>query len=500
MKTTSKLLCLILAIMVMLPMIASCDLFGKKDETPDNGGSSDGNGSGQVRDEVYNMTGLEDKTFDGEQFVVGYSMGGKTITEWIPKPINPKTDDIATSKVAEASYKRDQKFEALTGARLIYNGYGTNPNTDGDDSESKKFVDLHTGGMLKDYDLLMFGGSTLGKLAQEKVLMDLNEYDNLIHHDQIYYTSTLNQQLSVGGKQLATAGYYTTGNIRGTQVTCVNNTALTDQHGTDLKQELYNLALNKEWTFEKLFTYDGDFATGTVYNNENDKYTLVISEFGCENLFYALGGTTIGKNSQDLPYVTVNSAENQARLAAIRDKTSSKYVHIPAASGSAAEFNRGQALFQIGMIGAYGAARQLLNVEECLLPVPMEKAGGEYKSFLPTWNSNVSGIPAQTANPENAAYFYELYMALSYNYIYPAYYENTMKTNYAQNETEAKIFDIVAKSICLETAGLYNWINDKNTDIRQIVNNNFEVISTVTTLADSLDIKIDEFLAKYEIN
>lgn len=502
MKTTSKLLCLILAIMMMLPMIASCDLFGKKDEGNTPPVNDDVNPA--VRDEVYNMTGLEDKTFDGERFTVGYSFGGGTyISEWIPKPINPKTDEISSNIVAEASYKRDLQFENLTGARLVYNGYATNPNVyDGAYSESANFINLHAGNLFKDFDMLMFAATTAGKLITEMVLLDMNEYDNLIHHDREYYTSTLNEQLTIAGKQFAAAGYYTTGNIRGTQVTCVNNTALTNQHSEDLKQDLYNLALNKQWTFEKMLSYDNDFATGTVTGDENDKYTLLISQYGVENLYYIMGGTHVEKNAQDLPIVSVNSTENQARLQAIQNYTGdTKLIHVARESGSGPMFVQGQSLFQIGILAAYGAARRTIDVDEVLLPSPMETAGGEYISYIPTWNANVSGIPVQAENPETSAYFYEMYIALSYNYIYPAFYEKTMKLTYAQNQSESKIYDIIASTLTLDLAAVYGWVNAQNTDIRQMVDSvkPADVTGTTETLAGTLQVKIDEFMANYKI-
>ena len=502
MKNTLKLLCLILAIMMMIPMIASCDL-GKKDGDGTTTPAAGEDPAATPKDEIYTMTGLEEKTFENEFFVVGYSFGGGTyISMWIPKPVNVTMLDAKDDIVAEAAYKRDARFESLTGARLNYQGYATNPNVYGNAySESAKFIDLHTGGILKDYDMLMFGAATAGKLIQEKVLMDLNEYDNLVHHDADYYTSTINADLSMAGKQFATAGYYTTGNIRGAQATKVNNTALTNQHGENIISELYNLAINKQWTLEKLLSYDAGFATGNVNGDTTDKYTLVTAQYGVENLYYALGGTLISKNSQDLPVVTVNSTENQARLSRIQSITrDTTKVFVARESGSGAYFGAGSALFCIDMLGSFGGVRDVHNIDECLMPIPLETEGGEYKSFIPTWNANVSGIPAQSADAETSAYLYEMYMALSYLYIYPAFYEKTMKLTYVNNETESQIFDMIANSVCLDVAGVYTWVNENNTDIRNLCDNKAEVTATVTNLASTLQSKIDEFLGNYEID
>ena len=502
MRTTSKLLCLILAIMMMIPMIASCDL-GKKDGDGTTTPAAGEDPAATPKDEIYTMTGLEEKSFANELFVVGYSFGGGTyISQWIPKPINVSVLDAKNDIVAEASYKRDSRFEALTDARLSYQGYATNPNThSGAYSESAKFLDLHSGGLLSEYNLLMFGATTAGKLIQEKVLMDLNEYDNLVHHDATYYTSTINADLSMAGKQFATAGYYTTGNIRGTQITMVNNTLLTNQHGENIISELYDLAINKQWTLEKMLSYDAGFATGNVNGDATDKYTLVIAQYGVENLYYALGGTLISKNNQDLPIVTVNSTENQARLSRIQSITrDTTKVFVARESGSGAYFGAGSALFCIDMLGSFGGVRDVHNIDECLMPIPLEKEGGEYKSFIPTWNANVSGIPAQSADAETSAYFYEMYMALSYLYIYPAFYEKTMKLTYVNNETESQIFDIIANSVCLDVAGVYTWVNENNTDIRNLCDNKAEVTATVTNLASTLQSKIDEFLGDYKID
>lgn len=496
MKTTSKLLCLILAIMMMIPLFASC--FKNKKPQPENPDV----GIEDTRDEVLKMTGLEEKRYDGELFVIGYSFGGGTyISTWVPKPVNVSILDAQSDIVANASYLKDTRFETLTGARISYQGYATNPNVfDSAYSESAKFVDLHSGGLLKDYDLLMFGATTAGKLIQEKVLMNLNEYDNIIHHDQVYYSSEINNQLSMAGKQFVTAGYYTTGNIKGSQVTMVNADALKAQHGSDLMGELYDLALNNQWTLEKMLSYDAGYATGKINGDKTDKYTLVISNYGVENLFYGMGGKLIDKNSQDLPIVTVNTPENQQRLFGIQAHTKTSLVCVAPESGSGQMFIDGQGMFQVGMLGAFGSARRTNDIDECLMPIPMEKAGGKYASFIPSWNANVSGIPAQVADAEMAAYFYELYMALSYMHIYPAYYEKTLRLTYTKNDEEAQIFDMIADSVCLDIAACYSWLNEKNTDIRNMCANKAEVTQTVTNLAATLQNKIDEFLGTYEIN
>ena len=497
MKNTSKLLCLLLALMMILPMAVSCNKTNKGDE----GTSSDNTtteGTVETVDPIYTMTDLDPRDLTDEDYVIGYS--DYADSTWTPRPVNVNKLEASKDTVSAASYSRDRLFESLTNANIVYESSNTNPNdfTTGGNSEYVHIQQLEQVGDLKDYDMLMVGARTAGAMMNHKVFLDMNEYDNLIHSDAKYYNNTINQQLSIGGKQLVTAGYYTINNIKGAQCVTVNNSLLTQVHGEDKMEEMYTLALENQWTMEVLLEYDKGFAS-----NDGDaadaKYALVISEFGSESLFFVLGGETIVKDDQDLPTIALNNSTNVNLITYIQSLTmGNDLVYVAPQSGSGAMFVRGQALFQIGMIGALGAAKQN-GYDERLMPVPTYAAGDAYRTDLPSWNANVSGIPAQVEDPDMAAYCYELFMALSYQTIYPEYYQKLFALQYVENATESQIFDVIAESIYIDLATYYRWYEDYGNNVRRLVVGKDEPASGAETHADTLKVKVEEFLGNYNL-
>lgn len=494
MKFSVRIVSLVLVCLMLLPMAMSC---GKTDDPAGENGESDASTlSPEEIEEIYTITGLEKKNLDGEVFSVRYSRYADS--EWCPKPVDPSKNEALADKVSEAAYNRNRRFEELTGAELSFDDSNTNPNDYyGKNSEIVGIRALVSSGDIKDYDMIMVGARPAGTLIMEQTFMDLNEYENLVHYDREYYNNVMNSKLSMGTKQLIATGYYTTGNLRGTQACMANNTLLSAQH-VDI-DEIYQLALDHKWTFEKLLEYDKGFATGNVNADTTlNRYTFIISEYGSENLYYTFGGELITKDNQDLPTVAADSTKSIEIFSYINEKITGNYqAYIAKESGSGAIFVAGQSLFSMGMIGSFGAGKRSGGFDERLLPCPLYNEGDEYRSFLPTWNANVSGIPAGVEDAEHAAYCYELFMALSYQFIYPQYYEKTFELQYIDHYVETQIFDIVIESTMIDIPQCYGWLDPQDTSVRKIVCGTSTPDAGTEKIAATLKTSVNDFLSKY---
>ena len=242
-----------------------------------------------------------------------------------------------------------------------------------------------------------------------------------------------------------------------------------------------------------------DYATGNVNQEEQQNtYLLTMSQYGTENLFWILGGSLADKNEQGIPEVALNKEKNVNILDYIRQKVSeNSYVKLAPESTSGTYFaNYKNAMFVIDMLGAYSSND---SINDRLLPVPLMEEGDEYCSFLPTWNSNVSAIPAGCADAEHAAYCIELYMAMSYQNVYPEFYEKTFAIQYVENHVESQIFNIICDSMCVDIATNFGWLETYDTSVRNMIYGNTNVISsTVSTVSATLNVNINKFLGDYE--
>ncbi|MBR7098671.1 MAG: hypothetical protein IKC59_04580, partial [Clostridia bacterium] len=449
---------------------------------------------------VYDQTDLDVKTFEDQLYTVMYS----TVGMWGATPVKMTAYDASIDSVNKASYDRDLKFEELTGATLSYIPSDTNPNDFyGSNSYSEALRKMVSSGDISNIDMVMLGARTVGVLLAESFCMDLNEYDNYIHTDNSYYNVKFNNEMSLAEKQFFAMGYHTTGNIKGTEALLVNNTALTKQHqdgGTI--DEIYQLALNQEWTYEKMMTYDKGFASGDINEDPTkNTYTLIMSANASQGLYYEMGGTLVEKDDQDMPLVTVNNTKNQDLLSFIKNNvTNNEKVTIVPNDGHGQVFINGQGLFMLAIVGSLGAGKLATGMDERLMPAPTYAKGEEYNSYLAAWNANVVTIPATIGDADKAAYCFELYMALSYNYIYPEYYEKICQLQYVENSTESQIYDLITDNIYVDYSNLYGFVGTNSIGIRPIfIDSKTEVGSLVQSVSDELRTGIDNFLNNYDL-
>ena len=98
------------------------------------------------------------------------------------------------------------------------------------------------------------------------------------------------------------------------------------------------------------------------------------------------------------------------------------------------------------------------------LPPALRAEGEPYRAYSDSWNINVAGIPADVgadaAKFDKAGYLYEFFMALSYETVYPAFYEKTYRTRYQPDENSRKVFDIVASARVVDIPNIYNMYGD----------------------------------------
>ena len=91
-------------------------------------------------------------------------------------------------------------------------------------------------------------------------------------------------------------------------------------------------------------------------------------------------------------------------------------------------------------------------------------------------------------------------MGLSYQYIYPEYYQRILGKRYVKNDAEAQIFDIITSSATLDLATSYSWYATNNRNpIRDIITNGAGVASTTETVYESVSQQVQNFLNTYKL-
>lgn len=479
-----KFLCLSLALMMLLAVLAACgnnsndNNDGESQSTNDELNNSDESESETESKTATEDTGLEIRDFNKEEYQIVYGSGKSA--SWDPQPLEVSVNDAVNSglKVSEAGYKRNSLFQKDFNVKLYYNVQKRNNNPSGNES---MLVFLRASALsgAEDFDMVMTGANTVSPLALEGYWYDLSKSD-YITPDAYYYESQVNNQLLIDGHQFFASGYYSTQNTAAIDVTYVNLDALRSVNSNLTKEDLYELVLSHDWTLDKMLDLGKGYATpdqnlglpsDVSINsfNSNNKYSLVLSKNYCQNMYYDLGGDVVVYNENTYGYdVVVDTPTNQDLLTYIHESitTNSEVLLAPNDSHFAA-FLKQAAPF---IIVTYVNLPKVNNAgfEWTMLPAPLHNQGDDYRSYSDAYCLNLAGIPKMCDDIDKATYLYEMFMAYSYDYVYPAYYEDSFKTTYQPDNQSCKVFDIVAKSRVVCAANVYGWFGE-NGNINDIV-------------------------------
>lgn len=493
MKNFVRILALALVVCMLGATLIAC---GNKGNTDTEGGNNNTNPveTTPVDNSAWGATGLPDKNFNGQLFVIRYP----TNTTFVPDTFNVTGLEASKDIVKKAGYDRDVVFEEKTGTKISYEASDTDPNRGTDITAIRV---LHQGGELGEIDMLTTGARTIGTLIQESMLTNLKDYDNYIHTDRYYYSTGVNEKMGLGGKLFAVSGYHTTLNYRYMSTTAVNNDVLSAHFQDDAKiDELYELAVSNKWTFAKLFEYGKNYGTGNVENNlEVDKYTYIASKNNIQALFHAAGGTVVEKDANDLPTVSIDSTANVNLLDNLNTLIGNNGACYVAPDDTELDtFGLGNGMFMQCAMSAVAGLEDKFGIDGRLLPLPLIEEGDEYIHDCGAWTTNLVGIPAISSDPEMASYCLEAYMALSYDHVFPEFYEKLFKSRYAENELESKIFDIITDSSYMNYVDLYQW-QSRNDAIRKIICSSSNITaSSVEAISEEVATNIKKFLETYD--
>ena len=501
-----RILCISLIAIMLLSTLVACKK-GDVGNVPGSGSSdaSDVSESETDSKSAVDNTGLEKRTYDGAEYLIVCTEGK---SDWDPYPLNvTAADATAGNKIDAAGYKRNVTFAKDFDVKVKFDARKVHHNSSSSKESLLAELRASTLAGAEEFDLVFAGAITAGTLALEKYWFDLktSEY---IKPDAYYYESQVNEQLLVDGHQYFASGFYSTQNTAAIDVTYANMTAIQKNDPTMTKEYLYELVLNHEWTLDKLLAIGASYATpGSNTSiptdvsinsfNSTNHYALVLSKSYCQNMFYDLGGDVIVYNDDTYEYdVVLDNATNVNLLTYLQDTiTKNTNVLLAPNNSHIAAYKVEAAPF---MIVTYINMERLseASFEWTMLPAPLRNAGDEYRAYSDSWNLNFSGIPAANNDLDAATYLYEMFMAYSYDYVYPAYYEESFGTSYQPDAQSCKVFDIVAKSRVVCPANVYGWFGEKN--INHIISDSSNSVgSTVSTMKDSvrqnMQHAIDEF-------
>lgn len=517
MRTTFlKISATVLALLMIGTMLVSCKNDGSTDDTQPNTQANDVTETQketETKTAVEN-TGLELRDYNGATMNIWYSKGTAT---WGPNPLKVTADEATTSKISQAGYNRNAALEKMLDIYIDYTISDTNPNSNGDNSATTALRAMNQGGDAAKYDMIITGTRACGALAQEGLYYDLSDSD-YIHPEAYYYESQVNEQMKIFDSMYYTCGFFSVGNTRALCGIYTNKTILDEAtNGETSMDDLYEMAFEKEWTLEamlnlgKLYSTPIDNANnwvdgGTSYapngwNSYEGRYAFTIGGGNARLLYYSLGGTVIEYNEGSGTYeVTMDNSVNTNLITYLQSVLLPNGTNVALLSDSTfvKSFTEEHTMFMMSDFASIDASNGIANAANLdwgLMPPPLKEAGDEYKAYSDSWVMVFAGIPDACRDSDKATYLYEMFMAYSYDYLYPAYYEDTFGTAYQPDANSVKVFNIIAQSRTICFRDVYQIGGSTILDGHRALVWGKGSIGDIATMATSLRGALDTFLA-----
>ncbi len=508
MKT--KLLALLLALVLTLPVLVACgEKETKKPEKTNPTGSTgteEKNEFQYIDDYVANLA--NENSFDGEDFmIIG---GGLTIY--------PEKEEETGVLEMDALYKSVRDLEVNFGVDIQFiAGTGEGFNSVGEEVADRVYNDQAAN--LLTYDLVEGNLMVCGRnLLSKNVLMDVADNDYL-DFSKSWWLNGLEDQFGIQNRL-----FFLTGKIANShyQTACAvlfnKNTAKQfDINGADL----YQYVTDKTWTLDKMME------VASVVPANSGIYKVIVRGASGGLMYFFGGGFTLCQTDPDgnlsIPSTLTPEQSNYIdKLARIFGDTTSTLnandpTYIAEHQNDPDDYDHeletfigNKALFNSSSIGGVAELRTH-DVEFGILPIPLSST--EQKNYIAFSSAyGVRGVffPKNVKDITKTSVITEAYAALGEKNLEPAYYETALQGRSTYDEESKVTVEILYNSKFIDLADTYQFgagrggtgdalvdvINDACLGIQESYTSKY---TSSATIANKQDIKsLMNAVAKYK--
>jgi len=457
-----KIIGLFLISMTLSALFISCDTAKKESveaENPAEAAAEDSENAGaeNTAERLYpDVPG--DAAFDGYDFTfLTVYDSGIDWTDWDPRDIYAEAEngdlinDAVYRRNATVEEKYDIKINETCVLRSAFNTRLRTAVASGDD----------------DFDAAMPYLQEVVSYAQQGWLSDLHgiPYMDL---SKPWWNRSCVAQMSVGFHL-----YFVQGDI-----TVIDNDAMEamvfnkDIIRHNELESPYELVDAGKWTLDKMIELSRNVAADLngdgVMDLRDDRFGLVVQRTSFLSFYAAAGGTIVGKDGGDLPYINFAGEKNYSLLTKLTEMMQDKQnvVDLHRYEGKFAiydeqanMFSEGRALF---MWLRMRVVENLRNMDADFGIIPMPKSDELQKNYIGRMNHNVSTVLTVLktgANPERTGIILEALAAESKYTLQPAYYEINLKTKFARDSESEAMLDIIydTHNMLYDIAEIYNF-------------------------------------------
>ncbi len=508
MKTITRLLVLLLAVVMLVPCLAACGGDNTEETTTNTGNTNKPN------DNQETTTGNEGPK-DPVKITMTNAAGGQYIYK--VHKASSRAEGLTDSNYGNPAFYCEDFYVAETSNDALSYAVYTRNQTIQEDYNIRIAPTYQVGDMYAElktfytngekHDATIIKTMSVGAATTSNLLRDINSmaYVDLSHPA---YDQNSIKQFSMGGKLYYLSGDMNISSMDNYAPTVVNLAlyedlaeAIVDTFNDDLYNNIYDVVLEHEWTMDTMLTIaelanvDANKSDGVLDTTKGD--TVGYFRYTASPLyyFYGAGGRICELDEDGYPELVIAEDRNVEIYEYLLDNFStSRTGWMPGGLSTPRKTNfwSGRCLFTDMTLWD---VRKTLYVdspfEYGILPNPLYEAGDEYACAIYFQSCHhVWALPAMCDNSEYAERLLQVFAVYSSKKesTMDAYYTKTMYLTVATDSGSREVMDIIKDALSYDIGGLYNW-GSFMTTIRDVGN---ATSNQLTSKIANLDKAIEE--------
>ena len=470
MKKRISVLCLLLAILTVLPLLSACNTEAEKPPVVTDGDTP----TETVADPYLDDLGAFD--FKGDTVnVLSVTSTDGTYTLF-------DTETLGGTVLDDAIYERNREIEER------FNMY-----FEAQDASYKGCTEQLTkqalGGTTEsDYDMIMLINREAYSAALKNHLLPVSKM-KYIDQEKDYYLKDINDAMTFNGYQFLC---YTEESLYTFQrATCMayNKRVATDRGIADL----YSMVKAGEWTFEELFKYM-EMVTEVDQDNNVTFYGLYgHGDYMFSTFYSAAGENYVTKTEDKLVFSAASNAKMDSITNTVLDKIDFGYMGYDYDYNSPDDcynvFKDGDSLFVGTVVGKLLLLKDIEGWDYGVLPWPKydTQQTRYYTRVVDAW---LHVVPNNHSNPDMMSVLIEALAAGSSKYVFPAFYDVQIKGRSLRDPQSVEMLEIVRNTRVLDWGGTVFASTIRTAVEKQVFDERskslFGVCNTISTMVASL--------------
>ncbi len=450
MKHLSKIASMLLVLLITASALASCAENKATSKEP----AIDETVETQTTETEKLLPNLPKKDFEGYEFRV--LTKGNWDVHWKTKDIY--AEELNADPINDAVFNRNSKI----GEQYNFSIKEIGQFSDYTGAGQKSVVSNSD-----DFDMFAIGLGTLGNYSTKGYVMDLKTI-TYMDLEKPWYDQNANSSLSIDHKLFATTGDLMVMDNDATWVLLFNK-----QLANELQLgDLYQAVNNGVWTIDKLYEcvrFASSDLNGDGKLNENDQWGIEGEGFNTFALCAGAGCRVISKDSDDMPYISINTPEFIAafdKAIKINSRKGDICFYVSNYTGKFSDvwsgcmdkiFSDGRVLFNFAGMNRVTLFRSM-DTDFGILPVPKyDEAQKNYHCPVSCGCASSIMIPKTVIDLDRTGIIIEALSAESYYTLTPAYYDIALKTKYSRDEQSSDMLDLIFASRIYDLGNIFDW-------------------------------------------